>query len=253
VANQPSLDLRHIIDVLRKEDSDCYVRWQKVKLYDIDPWEFLSFAKQDLKEDSERGRINALSNAKRAIECRADEILTLSNLKGFSSRYRWGLPYKLRVLKTLGLPAPDVLSQYITSKRNVLEHEYARLNDPEQTRYVADIAGLFLSATDRYIEKGYISSTTISYAREQGQWQKSGRVDTRTECEDRYELTFDLEKEVLAVSYKQLELLSELYPRTAEIKSRIKAVVGEQTANMVISDCKMEDVRELMKLLRERG
>jgi len=49
VVHQPHLDLKHIIDVLQSENSDCYVSWQKVKLYDIDPWEFQSFAKQDLR------------------------------------------------------------------------------------------------------------------------------------------------------------------------------------------------------------
>lgn len=115
MVNQPRFDISQVIDILKKDDSDCYVSREKVKLYDIDPREFQSFAKQDLEEDSERGRINVLSNAKRAIECRADEILTLSNLKSFSSQHRWGLPYKMLVLKTFGVSAPDVLSNYITS------------------------------------------------------------------------------------------------------------------------------------------
>lgn len=252
MVNQPHLDLKHIIDVLRKENSSCWVHWEKVKLYDIDPWEFLSYTRQDLEEDSERGRINALSNAKRAIECRADEILTLSNLKSFSSRLRWGLPYKMQVLRTLGISAPDVLTNYIASNRNILEHAYVRPKDLEQTRYIADIAELFLSATNKYVERGYISSATINYTREQGQWQKSGRVDTRTDYKDEYKLTFDLEKEELAVSYKQLELFIEFNPRIGGVKSRVKGVVVEQTATIAIPNWDMKDVREFAKLILEK-
>ena len=50
MVNQSRIELRHIIDLIRKEGSDCYVSWRKVKLYDIDPWEFLSFARQDLEK-----------------------------------------------------------------------------------------------------------------------------------------------------------------------------------------------------------
>jgi len=54
VANEHHLGLKNVIDILNKEDSDCWVRWQKLKFYDITPWEFLSFAGQDLEENSER-------------------------------------------------------------------------------------------------------------------------------------------------------------------------------------------------------
>ena len=251
--NEPVLDLRHIIDVLREENSECYVSWQKVKLYDIGPWEFQSFARQDLEDDSERGRINALSNAKRAIECRVDELLTLFNFRPFSSLRRWGLPYKMQVIKTFGVSAPDVLTNYISSKRNLLEHEYTRSKSPEETRHLADITELFLSATDGHVEKGHISSATIHYTREKGEWQKSGRVDTRTEYEDRYELSFDLKEEVLAFNYRRLELFSELDRRTAEIRSREKAILEQSDGAMAIRDFKEADVRDLMNALREKA
>jgi len=157
----------------------------------------------------------------------------------------------MRTLKTFGISAPTILLDYIAQRRNLLEHEYLSPKDPDQIRYVADLAELFLSATDKYIEKGYISSATISYTREKGQWQKSGRVETRTEDEDKYELTFDLEKEVIEASYKQLELFSEYHKMTGEIKSWEKAVIVEETATIAIRDCKESDVRELMKLIRQ--
>ena len=63
MVNQPHLDLKHIVDALKSKDAFCEVEFQRTKLYEIGPWEFQSFARQDLEDDSERGRINALSNA----------------------------------------------------------------------------------------------------------------------------------------------------------------------------------------------
>ena len=43
--------------------------------FDISPKEYLTFAKEDLKIDNDRGLINALSNAKRAIDCLIESVL----------------------------------------------------------------------------------------------------------------------------------------------------------------------------------
>ena len=116
MAEKREVDLRYIIDLIQHaiEDSlkgKTFLRrtYEDVRLYDTNPWEFLSYCRQDLNDDSERGRTNALSNAKRAIECRADEVIKILNLKPLASRNRWGLPYKLQVLKTFGISAPEVL------------------------------------------------------------------------------------------------------------------------------------------------
>jgi hypothetical protein len=253
MVEQPHLDLNCVIDVLRKEHTSSWDIWDNLKRPDISPWEFLSFARQDLEEDSERGRINALTNAKRAIECRADELLALLNFRYFSAKYRWGLPYKMQVLKTFGISAPDVLTKYIGSKRNLLEHQYVRPKETEQIRYIADIAELFISATDRYIENGYISRAGITYIKEKGERQKkSARVDTSIDYEDEYEFTFDLENDVITITYRQSKVTKEYNRITAEIKSRSEKLVTE-TTTMAIGDCKQEDVRELTKLLRQKA
>jgi hypothetical protein len=246
VVNQPELGLRDIIDILKEESSTCNVRWEKVKLYDISPLEFLSFAKQDLKEDSERGRINAIRNAKTAIECRADEILTLSNLKSFSSQYKWSLPYKLLVLRTLGIVAPDVLKEYVTSKRNRLEHEYVRLS-PEETRHLTDITELFLSATDKYVEKGYISSAIITL-RFKGNRQKISRTREKSiDYENEYKLEFDLRNGALTITGELYECDSEYTKTTLKVKRKTE---GERyVSNVKIANCKHTDVRDLMRLL----
>jgi len=253
VFNHPQLNLKLIIDALIAEDSTCDVRRKKVKLYDMDAWEFLSFARQDLEEESEKGRINALSNAKRAIGCRADEILILSNLKSFSSKHRWGLPYKMLVLKTFGVSAPDVLMSYIASKRNLLEHEYTRPKNLEETRYLADITELFLSATDKYIENGYIQLAVITRG-EEGEWQKiNKRVDKRINHEYRYVLKFDLQNEALAITHEQFEVIDEYDTKTALLRSKWEKISESNLNTVSIRDSKEGDVRELMKLLNTKG
>lgn len=254
MVNQPHLDLKRVIDVLGKERTSCRSAWDNSKRYDISPREFLSFARQDLEEDSERGRINALTNVKRAIECRADELLVLLNCGYFSAKHRWGLPYKMQVLKTFGISAPDVLTEYIGSKRNLLEHQYVRPKETEQIKYIADIAELFISATDRYIEDGHLYFVRITYIKEKGKRRKkSARVDTSIDYEDDYEITFDLENEVITITYRQLEVTNEHNRVTAEIKSWREKLVTETTATIAIGNCKQEDVRELTKLLRQRA
>jgi len=252
MVNDPELDLRRIIGDLKEESSTCYVRREKVKLYDVSPAEFLSFARQDLEEDSERGRINAIRNAKTAIECRADEILTFSNLKSFSSRSRWGLPYKLLVLRKLGLSAPDVLRDYITSKRNLIEHEYVRPSR-EETRHLADITELFLSATDKYVEEGYISSATITIRHEVERRKISARLDRGYGFDIEYKLNFDLKNGVLTVATQPFEWWTEYHKITGKIEEKRKPPGEPDVRNITISDCKEADVTELMKLIVDKA
>ncbi len=244
------LDLKIVLNILRGEVYLCGVEAKRIKVYELTPWEFLSFARQDLEESSERGRINALSNAKRAIECRVDEVITLSHLKGIASRLKWGLPYKLLVLKSLGMPAPEVLKGYISSKRNLLEHEYLRLNNPEETKYLADITELFLSATDKYVEEGYISSVEITL-RNEGQWEvENTSTKKRIVYEDVYQLSFDLDSETLTMTKNQFECDCELLIKTAEINERKKSIGEPSSSTIKIRDCKETDIAELIKLIK---
>jgi len=237
-----------------KDEFECWLRWQKVPLYPIEALEFLDFAKKDLEEGSDRGRVNALRNAKSAIECRIDELLALSNLRGFSSRKGWKLPYKIEVLKTLQIPAPKVLRNLITQKRNLLEHEYVRPKEQEEIQNIVDVAELFLKATDQYVEKGYISSATITCT----VWFEIKGVDAWHGTSDEYKLAFNLEGEALTVTHSEKELildpLSELESKNRSLKEwQIGPQERKEVINLPIRDCVMEDVRELMILLRKKG
>ena len=258
MVNETQSVLGRIIDELKKEGSKCDVRWEKVKLYDISSSEFLSFAKQDLEEDSERGRINAIGNAKRAIECRADEILTLSNLKSFFSRTP--LYLKIQALNKLGVVAPPELMRYIASKRNLLEHEYVRPSR-EEARNLVGITELFLSATDKYVEKGYISSATLTTLTGEVPRQTISRKrEMSIVFEELCKLEFDLKTGALTIRDQLFEIDMkvdkgrqidmEYYKSIQSIHKEARKLLGEsELGTIVIGDCKGENVTELMKLL----
>jgi hypothetical protein len=237
----------------RKDDFECRLSWQKVPLYDMEAQEFLSFAQQDLEESSERGLVNALRNAKSAIGCRIDELLALSNLKGTSSsRFYWNLPndlpYKMNVLRTLGIPAPKVLKNLVTQKRNLLEHEYVKPMEQQEIQNIVDVAELFLKATEQYIKKGYITSATIICTA----WFEEG--DHFWGNRHTYELVFDLKNETVTLTYSLSEAFGEL--RCGQIKEHPSddELPSKEPANTVaIRDYEMEDVRDTMILLRKKA
>jgi len=231
----------------RKDNFTCELHWQEVKLYETDASQFISFAKQDLKENSERGRANALSNAKRAIDCRVDELLGLLNFKGFSARERWKVPYKMDVLRSFGVLTPGILKRLIVSPRNVLEHKYISPKEQEAQNAV-DLTELFVEATHQYIKKGYLVSATLSCTSFFKGFENYG-------IRDEYELAFDLEKEQLITKYSEKELWWEPNSDTGEPEMVGCAPLpwGEkEPVTIKFCDCKMEELRELMVLLRER-
>ncbi len=238
--------------VWRKDEFSCELHWQKVKLYEVDAPEFLSFAKQDIEDDSEKARANALSNASRAISCRMDEILALWNFEVFSSRERWNLPYKRQVLETFGVRTPDILRRLITSKRNFLEHKYAIPKEQWESQDAVELAELFLEASRPYVERGYIASATVTSTA----WFKETVTPS---CEyhigysTQYKLEFDL-NEAMTLSYSDKELCRRRNLNTGEIRMEWESVNKEKgPLTIPIRECKMEEVRELIILLRERG
>jgi hypothetical protein len=86
--------------------------------------EFLTWAQQDIKGGNNRGIANALTNAKRALHARIDEIL-------YSVRVRYANDWpdipntdtKLNVLKHINIITTDI-ANVLTNRRNDLEHRY---------------------------------------------------------------------------------------------------------------------------------
>jgi hypothetical protein len=125
-----------------------------VKLpWDIPPHEYLRFAQQDIQATDRRSIVNALSNAKRALECQLDSLILAFQMRAIGCR--WNVPKKLAVLNRSGVIAPRVLAK-INRHRNEMEHEYACPAHDVTTDFV-DVVELFLEATkahiyDRHIE-----------------------------------------------------------------------------------------------------
>lgn len=252
------------VELWRKDEFRCELYWQKVKVYERSAAEFLSFAKQNLRDDSGRGRADALSNADTAIRCRVDELLELFNLKPFFVRRNLG--QKLEGLKPFEVPTPDILKRLITDKRNRLRHDYIG-GEKQESQDAVEVAELFLKATDPYVEKGYIASAKVAYISwfkpaivaatwfegELGQFV-TPKYGYHEGISDEYKLEFDLERKTITLSYQDKEVYRRCSLKTEKEKGRKESVNKEKGPDTkdIRRDCKMEDVRELMILLREK-
>jgi hypothetical protein len=127
--------------------------------FEIKPGDFITFAKADLYDPGTRGLVNALSNAKRAIDCQADGFLNAIGIDSSNIEKQLGregiasIAYdksskngllKFRLLEVLGIATPSIVKRMRTL-RNLLEHEYKK----PSRRSVSDaigVAELFVQA-----------------------------------------------------------------------------------------------------------
>lgn len=134
----------------------CLAVFVRRQVFESEAWTFLEFAKEDLSEISLRGRVNALSNAKRAVENRVDTLLHFFCLSAHAKRDRWNYPTKASKLRLAGVIVPDVLQNLITTARNNLEHDYKLPKDDREVSNCVDVADMFLRLTDPTISRGYL-------------------------------------------------------------------------------------------------
>lgn len=125
-------------------------------LFPINPKDFLKYSKQDLKEGGDKGLINSLTNAKRAIDCQIDEVLKMFKIeiiKGKNPVIERFLAcfdlveesyFKLRLIEALNL-APSLIIAQTREIRNKLEHYY-EIPDIVEVKRAHDIASLFISS-----------------------------------------------------------------------------------------------------------
>jgi len=115
----------------------------------LKPWDFLDFAKLDLRADDPRSCVNALSNAKRALDCQIHSILFAFGLYNISQDEDWGFKRKIDTLKRFHVAMPRILRK-VTDTRNLMEHDYM-LPGYDQVEDFVDVAALFVEATNRYL------------------------------------------------------------------------------------------------------
>jgi hypothetical protein len=227
------------------DDPFVIVDWKTAQIFDINPREFLSYAKRDLEENTDRGKINGLGNAKRAINCRVDEIIKILNFEELSISKNWGLPYKLTVLNSFHIVAPKVLTEWINKKRNLLEHEYER---PKDIKHDIDIAELFIEATDKYVSRGLMNKIVIS---EKGDLAE-GAENPPTILRYEFEINIDHLKGKVNLQFQLLAIPNGKDPIT-DRKRRLKMdQVDEDTYSVSLKDMDPNDLKDLMQYVWER-
>jgi hypothetical protein len=92
--------------------------------------------------------VNALSNAKRALECQIDSLMLAFELEELARK--WNFPKKIEALSKVGIIAPRVLAK-INRHRNEMEHAYC-CPSLEAVADFVDVAALFLEATRIHID-----------------------------------------------------------------------------------------------------
>src|SRR5687768_4312811 len=107
---------------------------------EIRPEEFLNQAEEDLERGGDAARLNAITNAKRAIHCQIDSNLIWLGYKPA----RWSIRRKVEVFSSLGVVAPRILER-VTEARNLVEHAYQAPTD-QQVVDAVDLALLFTEA-----------------------------------------------------------------------------------------------------------
>jgi hypothetical protein len=132
-------------------DSLCIYDCENIELdynFDIEAEEFLRFAEKDLAQGDKHGLVNALSNAKRAIDSQVDKVLGCFGLLS-----RRNFPQKMAMLRDMGIIAPRIVNKVVKA-RNYLEHEY-QAPMQEQVEDALDIARLFVISLDRFFPYCY--------------------------------------------------------------------------------------------------
>jgi hypothetical protein len=131
--------------------------------FEITPRDFLNFANLDFKESDIRGKINALTNAKRAIDCQIDSSLALFDISfdnipieskkiielvDFDDN---DISYKLKLIRALGF-SPNALVSKTRYLRNKLEHYY-ELPEKSEIKSSIQLAELFIDSIENRVYK----------------------------------------------------------------------------------------------------
>lgn len=143
---EKELSLSELLNLMEFDLSRLYIDRSSLECleynFEIQPSEFIKYAELDIQEISNHGLVNALSNAKRAIDCQVDSVLGCFGLLS-----RRNFPQKMEILSKMGIIAPRIVNKVVKA-RNYLEHEF-RQPEREQVEDAVDIATLFCTSLDK--------------------------------------------------------------------------------------------------------
>ncbi|MCP4605846.1 MAG: hypothetical protein GY847_35920 [Proteobacteria bacterium] len=202
-------------DELKNLDFD----WQNVRIhlspqsldipqFDISPQDFSEFAREDFADADARGVVNALTNAKRAIDCQVDMLLTCFGydpfkklpkqvndyLDGYQSVHgKINAPQKLKLIQTIGA-APSGLISGARRLRNRLEHNY-ELPTKDEAQESIELASLFIGSVNYFLSQfdnapwlycndEYDPAILISYHQKEHEFSVSADDDYGKSCFD---------------------------------------------------------------------
>ncbi|RPJ74972.1 MAG: hypothetical protein EHM20_09715 [Alphaproteobacteria bacterium] len=150
--------------------------------FNIQAREFMKYAETDLEQGTTQGLVNALSNAKRAVDCQVDTVLGCFGLLS-----RRNFSEKIKALGQLGIVTPRIVSKVVRA-RNYLEHEFIKPTR-EQVEDAVDVAYLFISLLDYGIRNFYFAfgieppmdekpngAVSIEYDCERKQYKLEGEI-----------------------------------------------------------------------------
>ncbi|MBE8606176.1 MULTISPECIES: hypothetical protein [Vibrio] len=137
------------INNLNDEDLYDYCWGGIADKYDVSAKKYLEYACEDLSDGhSSRHLINSLSNAKRALHIRMEEV---SNGFGGKKHCSNKFPSMLNYLRSCGIVTPRTLER-INTLRNKVEHDYSTPELMDVNTYI-DIIELFIESTRKWMER----------------------------------------------------------------------------------------------------
>lgn len=172
--------------------------------------DFLRFSKLDFKSKDDKGDINALTNAKRAIDCQIDSALNLFGISfdkipieseaiiNLTEFHDNDLPYKLKLISALDF-APSGLISKTRALRNKLEHYYQKPKRKEINEAI-ELAELFVLSIENRIKM--IADHFIITDRKN--YKKSWSYNHR------FEVNYDSDKKEISLSFYDDKKLIEL-------------------------------------------
>ena len=144
--------------------------------FELKPRDFLRLSKADFKSNNDGGLINALTNAKRAIDCQMDTAFNMfgisyddisNSAENFVRILETGnsdLPFKLKLVRGLDF-APSGIISNIRTLRNKLEHYY-KMPTKEEVDSAIELAELFILSVEnriRFIEENLSITDSKNY------------------------------------------------------------------------------------------
>ena len=161
--------------------------WIKATEGKIKPDEFLSWAKKDIGGGGRRSIANALTNAKRAIHSRIDEIITTLRVSYASDWPKNATTdVKLKLLKQIKMPVTSI-AKVLTARRNDLEHSYL-LPSQDQVRADVETVELWLDKS-----KAYLKPSVLLIGLSVDSIGNSANVDTKKQ---KFSVTFSNPKQI---------------------------------------------------------